>query len=157
MDGIADTVTLERLVSSDLDLLAHLGSRLLSANTLLGAYAGWGYPDWFAPEGGEPKRDAEKVLNWICANNVPVPVDRCVYIQWLNERGRIEADLTVTRMAEGGFIGKEALLRHREAGVKHRLVQFLLEDPEPLLYYKKSSTGMESRLVASWRVAMGTH
>ncbi|OQY20856.1 MAG: hypothetical protein B6I35_09765, partial [Anaerolineaceae bacterium 4572_32.2] len=37
----------------------------------------------------------------------------------------------------GGFIGKEALLRHKEAGVKHRLVQFLLEDPEPLLYYNE--------------------
>jgi glycine cleavage system aminomethyltransferase T len=35
----------------------------------------------------------------------------------------------------GGFIGKEALSRQKEAGVlKHRLVQFLLEDPEPLLY-----------------------
>jgi 4-methylaminobutanoate oxidase (formaldehyde-forming) len=35
----------------------------------------------------------------------------------------------------GGFIGREALLRQKEAGVlKHRLVQFLLEDPEPLLY-----------------------
>ena len=35
----------------------------------------------------------------------------------------------------GGFIGIEALLRQRESGVlKHRLVQFLLEDPEPLLY-----------------------
>ena len=35
----------------------------------------------------------------------------------------------------GGFIGKEALLRKKEEGVlKHRLVQFLLEDPEPLLY-----------------------
>jgi glycine cleavage system aminomethyltransferase T len=37
----------------------------------------------------------------------------------------------------GGFIGKEALLQHKEAGVKHRLVQFLLEDPEPLLYYNE--------------------
>jgi 4-methylaminobutanoate oxidase (formaldehyde-forming) len=37
----------------------------------------------------------------------------------------------------GGFIGKEALLRHKEVGVKHRLVQFLLEDPEPLLYYNE--------------------
>ncbi len=35
----------------------------------------------------------------------------------------------------GGFIGREALLRQKEEGVlKHRLVQFLLEDPEPLLY-----------------------
>jgi 4-methylaminobutanoate oxidase (formaldehyde-forming) len=35
----------------------------------------------------------------------------------------------------GGFIGREALLREREAGPpKRRLVQFLLEDPQPLLY-----------------------
>ncbi len=38
----------------------------------------------------------------------------------------------------GGFIGREALLRHKEAGpLKYRLVQFLLEDPEPLLYYSE--------------------
>ena len=29
-----------------------------------------------------------------------MPVGRIVYTQWLNERGRIEADLTVTRLAE---------------------------------------------------------
>jgi 4-methylaminobutanoate oxidase (formaldehyde-forming) len=35
----------------------------------------------------------------------------------------------------GGFIGRDALLRHRETRpYKYRLVQFLLEDPEPLLY-----------------------
>ena len=35
----------------------------------------------------------------------------------------------------GGFIGREALLRHREAApLKYRMVQFILEDPEPLLY-----------------------
>ena len=37
----------------------------------------------------------------------------------------------------GGFIGRDALLRQREAGVKKRLVQFLLEDPEPLLYHNE--------------------
>jgi 4-methylaminobutanoate oxidase (formaldehyde-forming) len=307
--------------------------RLAEAGAYFGAYAGWEYPDWFAPEGVEPKveytwgrqnwfeyaaaehraaregvilmdysvmgkllvqgRDAEKALNWICANDVAVPIGRCVYTTWLNERGRIEADLTVTRLAQdqyliltgdrtitavhawlkrnippdaracvtnvtsaysvlnvqgpksrdllsrvtnadmsneafpfltlqeidigyalvlalrvsyvgelgwelyihvfdtlveagqddglvfaglqaletlrlekayrdygndvdnldtplevglsrfvdfdkpGGFIGREALLRHKQAGVKHRLVQFLLEDPEPLLYYNE--------------------
>jgi 4-methylaminobutanoate oxidase (formaldehyde-forming) len=35
----------------------------------------------------------------------------------------------------GGFVGREALLRQREAGVTRRLVQFLLQDPEPLLYH----------------------
>jgi 4-methylaminobutanoate oxidase (formaldehyde-forming) len=37
----------------------------------------------------------------------------------------------------GGFIGRDALLLQREAGVKKRLVQFLLQDPEPLLYHNE--------------------
>lgn len=118
--------------------------RLANAGAYFGAYAGWEYPDWFAPKGVEPKveyswgrqnwfeyaaeehratredvslldysvmgkilvqgRDAEKYLNLICANNVAVPVGRCVYTQWLNETGTIEADLTVTRMAEDQFL-----------------------------------------------------
>ena len=35
----------------------------------------------------------------------------------------------------GGFIGRDALLAQREAGIDRRLVQFKLEDPEPLLYH----------------------
>jgi glycine cleavage system aminomethyltransferase T len=49
-------------------------------------------------------REAEKYLNLICANNVAVPVGKIVYTQWLNERGTIEADLTVTRLAEDGYL-----------------------------------------------------
>ena len=48
-------------------------------------------------------RDAEKVLNRICANDVAVPGGKVVYTQWLNERGGMEADLTVTRLAEDKF------------------------------------------------------
>ncbi|PRY25147.1 4-methylaminobutanoate oxidase (formaldehyde-forming) [Aliiruegeria haliotis] len=33
------------------------------------------------------------------------------------------------------FIGREAVLRKREAGLERRLVQFRLTDPEPLLYH----------------------
>jgi 4-methylaminobutanoate oxidase (formaldehyde-forming) len=36
----------------------------------------------------------------ICGNNVAVPVGKVVYTQLLNERGGIEADLTVTRIDE---------------------------------------------------------
>ncbi len=54
----------------------------------------------FAVEG----RDAESVLNRICANDVAVPVGRIVYTPWLNPRGGIEADVTVTRLAEDRFI-----------------------------------------------------
>ena len=35
------------------------------------------------------------------------------------------------------FIGRDALLRQREEGVRQRLVQFLLEEPEPLLYHNE--------------------
>ncbi len=48
--------------------------------------------------------DAERVLNRICAANVAVPVGRIVYTQWLNERGGIEADLTVTREAPDRYL-----------------------------------------------------
>jgi 4-methylaminobutanoate oxidase (formaldehyde-forming) len=49
-------------------------------------------------------RDACRVLNRISANNVDVEPGRIVYTQWLNERGGIEADLTVTRLAEDRFM-----------------------------------------------------
>jgi 4-methylaminobutanoate oxidase (formaldehyde-forming) len=118
--------------------------RLAEAGAYYGDSVGWEYPDWFAPQGVEPKveyswgrqnwfeyvaaehqaarervilmdlthmskflvqgRDAEKVLNRICANDVAVPVGRIVYTQWLNERGTIEADLTVTRLAEDSYL-----------------------------------------------------
>jgi glycine cleavage system T protein len=48
--------------------------------------------------------DASKALGRICANDVDVPVGRVVYTQWLNERGGIEADLTVTREAEDSYL-----------------------------------------------------
>ena len=37
--------------------------------------------------------------------------------------------------AKGDFIGRDAVLRRREAGLARRLVQFRLTDPEPLLYH----------------------
>ncbi|MGQ0484808.1 MAG: GcvT family protein [Hyphomicrobiales bacterium] len=49
-------------------------------------------------------RDACKVLNRISANNIDVEPGRIAYTQWLNERGGIEADLTVTRLAENKFL-----------------------------------------------------
>lgn len=49
-------------------------------------------------------KDAERVLNQICANDVSVEPNRIVYTQWLNPRGGIEADLTVTRLAENEYL-----------------------------------------------------
>ncbi|MDQ1323610.1 MAG: hypothetical protein QG587_945, partial [Chloroflexota bacterium] len=58
-------------------------------------------------------RDAETVLNRVCANDVSVPVGRVVYTQWLNEAGGIIADLTVTRLAETRFLLVVTDLVHR--------------------------------------------
>jgi glycine cleavage system T protein len=49
-------------------------------------------------------RDAAAVLNRICAADIDVPVGKVVYTPWLNARGGIEADLTVTREAEDRFL-----------------------------------------------------
>jgi 4-methylaminobutanoate oxidase (formaldehyde-forming) len=48
--------------------------------------------------------DAAKVLNRVSAADVDVAPGRVVYTQWLNERGGIEADLTVSRLAEDRFL-----------------------------------------------------
>jgi glycine cleavage system T protein len=48
--------------------------------------------------------DAAHVLNRVCANDVDVAPGKMVYTQWLNERGGIEADLTVTRLSESAFL-----------------------------------------------------
>jgi 4-methylaminobutanoate oxidase (formaldehyde-forming) len=49
-------------------------------------------------------RDAAGVLNTISANDVDVDPGRIVYTQWCNERGGIEADLTVTRITEDRYM-----------------------------------------------------
>ena len=51
----------------------------------------------------------------------------------------IEAGLgfAVSFKKKGGFIGMDALLKQKEKGVKKRLVQFILEDPEALLYHNE--------------------
>ena len=85
----------------------------------------WGRPAWFQHTAAEHMairsgagvldmspfgkfrvigRDAEAVLQRISANDVAVPVGRCVYTQWLNHKGGIEADLTVTRLAPEEFL-----------------------------------------------------
>ncbi len=49
-------------------------------------------------------RDAEAVLQRLSANDVAVPVGRLVYTQWLNQRGGVEADLTIARLSETAFL-----------------------------------------------------
>ena len=49
-------------------------------------------------------RDAATVIGQVAANDMDVPVGRVVYTQWLNDAGGIEADLTVTRVAEDDYL-----------------------------------------------------
>ena len=48
--------------------------------------------------------DAAAALNRICANEIDVEPGRLVYTQFLNERGGIECDCTVTRLSETAFL-----------------------------------------------------
>ncbi len=47
--------------------------------------------------------DAKDYLQMICANDIDVPVGKIVYTQWLNSKGGVEADLTVTRLGEDSY------------------------------------------------------
>lgn len=49
-------------------------------------------------------RDAQRSLQWICSNDVAVPVGRSVYTGLLNDRGTYESDLTVTRIGPEEFL-----------------------------------------------------
>ena len=49
-------------------------------------------------------RDALAVLERLSIRQIDVPVGRVVYTQWLNEFAGIEADVTVTRLAESEFL-----------------------------------------------------
>jgi 4-methylaminobutanoate oxidase (formaldehyde-forming) len=81
-------------------------------------------PNWFAAVGEEHRAcrervalfdassfakfmliggDAEATLSWICANDVSRPPGKIIYTQMLNERGGIECDLTVTRLATDAY------------------------------------------------------
>ena len=45
-------------------------------------------------------KDAERFLNYLCGANLSVDTGKIVYTQFLNSKGGIEADVTVTRLSE---------------------------------------------------------
>ncbi|MET4101713.1 glycine cleavage system T protein [Roseovarius sp. MBR-78] len=48
--------------------------------------------------------EAEAFLNHVCGADMAVPVGRIVYTQFLNAKGGIEADVTVTRLSETAYL-----------------------------------------------------
>src|SRR5262245_14476762 len=65
-------------------------------------------------------RDAGRVLNYISANNVDDRPGRITYTPWLNERGTLEADLTVTKLDNERFlvVVTDTMHRHAETWMK---------------------------------------
>ncbi len=59
--------------------------------------------------------DAGRLLNWISANQVDGAAGRVTYTQWLNDAGRIEADLTVTKLDHGRYLVVASDTAHRHA------------------------------------------
>jgi glycine cleavage system aminomethyltransferase T/glycine/D-amino acid oxidase-like deaminating enzyme len=85
----------------------------------------WGVPDWLPWSAAEQRAarravalfdqtsfskylltgpDSERALQWLCTADVAVPPGRTVYTGMLNERGRYETDLTVTRLSAEEFL-----------------------------------------------------
>jgi 4-methylaminobutanoate oxidase (formaldehyde-forming) len=85
----------------------------------------WGRPGWFDWTAAECRNTRDNVtlfdhscftkfavdgpgavaaLNSLCAAEIDVAVGRVVYTQWLNDRGGIEADVTVTRTGPESFL-----------------------------------------------------
>jgi 4-methylaminobutanoate oxidase (formaldehyde-forming) len=104
----------------------------------------WGRPDWWAHWQAEHHaaregvivmdmsfmgkflvqgRDAGKCLNQISANNVDGAAGEITYTQWLNRDGRLEADLTVTKLADDKFfvVVTDTMVRHAEAWMKRNI------------------------------------
>lgn len=68
-------------------------------------------------------RDAGKCINRLCTANVDGPVSTITYTQWLDEDGKMQADLTVTKMAEDKFlvVATDTMHRHVETWAKRHL------------------------------------
>ena len=70
-------------------------------------------------------RDAGGVLNHISANNVDGASGVITYTQWLNERGLLEADLTVTKLGDERFfvVVTDTMHRHAETWMRRHIAE----------------------------------
>ncbi|MFT5112172.1 MAG: glycine cleavage system aminomethyltransferase T/glycine [Parasphingorhabdus sp.] len=151
--------------------------RLQQHGACFGQAAGWERPNWFAPEGVEPRyeysfgkqnwfeysaqehmaareqvalfdqssfskylvqgKDACAALQRICSANIDTELDKVVYTHWLNERGGIEADLTVTRLSEIEYmVVSGAAVTHKDLDWLRRNI-----DPDANCYVSDVTSG----------------
>ena len=104
----------------------------------------WGRPDWFGYWEAEHHaartgvilmdmafmakfhvqgRDAGRVLERVSANRVDGQPGRITYTQWLNPVGTLEADLTVTKLADDRFwvVASDTAHRHAETWLRRHI------------------------------------
>ena len=68
-------------------------------------------------------RDAGSFLDYVSANAVNGQAGRITYTQWLNDDGRLEADLTVIKLDEGAFmvVTSDVAHRHTETWMRRHI------------------------------------
>ncbi|MDB4961115.1 MAG: Sarcosine dehydrogenase [Myxococcales bacterium] len=68
-------------------------------------------------------RDAGRLLNHISANQVDGASGQITYTQWLDETGKLQADLTVAKLADDKFwvVASDTAHRHVETWMKRRI------------------------------------
>jgi glycine cleavage system aminomethyltransferase T/glycine/D-amino acid oxidase-like deaminating enzyme len=68
-------------------------------------------------------RDAGRVLNHISTNDVAGEAGRITYTQWLNDKGTLEADLTVTKLGDEDFmvVVTDTMHRHAETWMRRHV------------------------------------
>jgi 4-methylaminobutanoate oxidase (formaldehyde-forming) len=68
-------------------------------------------------------RDAGRILNHLSANNVDGPAGQITYTQWLNEDGKLEADLTVTKLGDERYwvVASDTAHRHVETWMRRHI------------------------------------
>jgi 4-methylaminobutanoate oxidase (formaldehyde-forming) len=104
----------------------------------------WGRHNWFPYWGAEHRaaregvilmdmsfmskflvqgKDAGWFLNYISANNVDGPVNTITYTQWLDIAGKLQADLTVTKLDDQKYwvVASDTVHRHVENWMKRHL------------------------------------
>lgn len=67
--------------------------------------------------------DAGRCLNQISGNQVDGPTGIITYTQWLNENGKLEADVTVTKLASDRFlvVVTDTMVRHAHTWLKRQI------------------------------------
>jgi 4-methylaminobutanoate oxidase (formaldehyde-forming) len=68
-------------------------------------------------------RDAGRCLNHISANNVDGEAGVITYTQWLNDAGKLEADLTVTKLGDERYlvVVTDTMVRHAETWMRRHI------------------------------------